>query len=194
MVKKLLYFALPALFVAACTSETSLTEKEKKEEIKKYAEITEAKDTLFAVGEDRFYGSSYAFANRYGENIFPAGTFESCFSDTFATYAWVFDKKRFGDGMVAINRNKEVIFDVFLFDNGPDYLSEGLFRIMRNGKIGYANKSGQVVIEPKYSCAYPFEDGKAKVADECKQTKEDEHTKWESESWYYIDKNGKKVK
>ncbi|MES2589340.1 MAG: WG repeat-containing protein [Bacteroidota bacterium] len=58
-------------------------------------------------------------------------------------------------------------------DNPYPFLSE-------NGKYGYKDQSGKIVIEAKYHIATHFEDGKAKVR---KGKKE-----------YYINKKGKKVK
>jgi hypothetical protein len=33
-----------------------------------------------------------------------------------------------------------MLFDLVPFDNGPDEFHEGLVRVSRNGKMGYANK------------------------------------------------------
>ena len=97
-------------------------------------------------------------------------------------------------GWVAMNKKKQLMYEVFPFDNGPDDPSEGLFRILVDGKIGYASIStGKIVIEPKYSCAYPFENGKAKVTFDCETIKQDEHRIWKSSSWFFIDKTGKKI-
>lgn len=165
------------------------------QKLKKYADIVISEDTLYSFDKDEFeYGSSYGYLNKKGDTIIPAGTFNMCFTDTFSNFAYVYDKKLFGEETVAINRNQEVIFDVFLFDNGPDYLSDGFFRIKRNGKIGYADKTGKIVIDPQYSCAFPFENGKAKVTYNCETTKDElELSTWKSDSWFYIDKNGTKV-
>jgi len=51
---------------------------------------------------------------------------------------------------IAINRNQNILFDVVMFDNGPEPFVEGLTRVLRNGKMGFANKFGQVVIPCKY--------------------------------------------
>ncbi|HSQ86485.1 MAG TPA: WG repeat-containing protein, partial [Desulfobacterales bacterium] len=75
-----------------------------------------------------------------------------------------------------------------------DYIKSGLFRIIRNGKIGYANPEGKIVIEPRFDCAFPFEGDFARVSDECVTIDDGEHTSWQSESWYLITKNGKPVK
>jgi WG containing repeat len=90
------------------------------------------------------------------------------------------------------NRKKKILYEVFPFDNGPDYPSEGLIRVVKNGKIGYANaKTYTLVITPQFDCAFPFENGKAKVSNHCKTTKDGEHNIWTSDTWQYLDKKGK---
>lgn len=181
------------LILISCNSKT---ETRKIESTKPYSTITDDTDTLLSLNDGHFeYGSSFGYVNQKGDTVIPKGTFAMCFTDTFTTYAYVYDKDLYGDGMVAINKNKEIIFDVFLFDNGPDYISEGLFRIKQNGKIGFANELGEVIIEPNYECAYPFENGKAKVAYHCETINDDlDHSTWKSANWFYIDKNGNKIK
>lgn len=86
----------------------------------------------------------------------------------------------------------------FHYDNGPDYVREGLYRIVDDrGRMGYADESGRVVIAPRFAFALPFEDGKAKVTD-TGQRKEvpgsgGEHWYWESDAWYFIDTMGRKT-
>ena len=42
-------------------------------------------------------------------------------------------------------------FYVFKYDNGPDYIQEGLFRIMNeDGLVGFADSLGNVVIKPQF--------------------------------------------
>ena len=89
-------------------------------------------------------------------------------------------------------------YTVFQYDNGDDYSSEGLYRIVdRKGRIGYADKEGKTVIRPRFAFGYPFEGGRAKVTDSG-QRKEvpgsgGEYHYWESDGWYYIDRNGNKL-
>ena len=66
---------------------------------------------------------------------------------------------------------------VFMFDNGPDYVSDGMYRIIENGKMGFANEKGKVVIPPKYDFVWPFEKGSAKFCNGCTFKKEGEHTR-----------------
>ena len=99
-----------------------------------------------------------------------------------------------GKGIVGIDRNENILFKVYIFDNGPDYPSDGLFRIVKNGKIGYANLKGQTVITPKYDCAYPFKKGKAEVGIGCQTKSAGEYHYWVGDHWYTINKRGQVVK
>ncbi len=93
---------------------------------------------------------------------------------------------------VLVDQQKKIQYEVFLYDNGPDYPSEGLIRVVKNGKIGYADaKTYAIVIPPQYDCAFPFENGKAKVSNNCKTVKEGEYSSWESDAWQFVDKKGK---
>lgn len=93
---------------------------------------------------------------------------------------------------VLVDEQKTVLYEVYLYDNGPDAPSDGLYRVVKDGKIGYADAStNAIVIEPQYDCAYPFENGKAKVSTNCKTIQDGDHSVWESEDWQLIDKTGK---
>ena len=52
-------------------------------------------------------------------------------------------------------------------DNGPDSFHDGLVRVVRNKKYGFANRKGQLAIPPTYDGAMNFEKGKAKVCKGC---------------------------
>lgn len=85
-------------------------------------------------------------------------------------------------------------YEAMWFDNGDDYLVEGLRRIVdEEGRIGYADSLGNTVITPRFFAGYPFEDGRAKVADYGTKVMAGEHQFWESDEWYYIDRTGRKV-
>ena len=93
---------------------------------------------------------------------------------------------------VIMNSKKMALYAVFVYDNGPDYAADGLIRVVKNSKIGYADaKTYEIVIEPQFDCAYPFENGKAKVSTKCQTVKEGEYSVWKSDTWQYVDKNGK---
>lgn len=45
-------------------------------------------------------------------------------------------------------------YRAFQYDNGDDYVSEGLYRIVdRKGRIGYADETGKTVIRPRFPSA-----------------------------------------
>ncbi len=82
----------------------------------------------------------------------------------------------------------------FDFDNGGDYVSDGMMRIIdEKGRFGYADSTGHTVIIPRFAFGFPFEGGRAKVTDSGHEVREGEHSRWVSETWYYIDKSGRKI-
>lgn len=66
------------------------------------------------------------------------------------------------------NRKGDYLHQPFLFDNGPDYLVEGLYRFVRNGKVGFANRNGEEVVAAQYDFASPFRLGYSEICMECK--------------------------
>ena len=96
---------------------------------------------------------------------------------------------------VAINAKGEVLYHTYWFDNGPDFIEDGLYRI-RNaaGKIGYADGfTGRMVIAPQYACAFAFENGVAQVALSGEVVREDaEHSVCVGD-YFKIDKQGKRI-
>lgn len=151
------------------------------------------------------FGSEYVFElrepcgylNAAGDTVIEAGRFAPCISDTLKAFAMVGNPFRDGPHLIGINGKGQRLYDVFWFDNGPDYIVEGLFRIMRDSLIGYANTDGMIVIEPQFACAGPFYDGRAQVTFSCKPSipehEHDEHVFMESDEWFFIDKTGARV-
>lgn len=133
---------------------------------------------------------SYGYANAKGEIIIPTGKYGICYTDTLKSFAVVLKDRA---GFLGIDRNEKVLFEVYPFGNGPDYPQEGLFRIIEDDKIGYANMDGEIVIKPQYDCAHPFKNGKAEVGLQCTEKSSSEHSYWESDDWFTIDTVGKKL-
>jgi len=136
-------------------------------------------------------GVPSGYVNAKGDTVVPIGKYFYCYTDTITNIGFVIEKE--AGRIIAIDRNANELFEVFKFDNGPDYIRDGLFRIIKNGKIGYANENGDVVIEPQFECAFPFKNGIAKVSYNCSVKKEDEHSTWESDNWLYINTRGEIV-
>ncbi len=138
-------------------------------------------------GDNYELGDKCGYMSMDGDTIVPFGKYKVCYTDTLKYFAIVLVDER---NLIAIDKKGNKLFRVFWFDNGPDYPQEGLFRIIKDNKIGYANLKGEVVIEPIYKCAYPFRDGKAKVANKCESVKDGEYKRWESDNWFFIDREG----
>jgi len=98
-----------------------------------------------------------------------------------------------GDGFVAYDENNHKLFTIFTYDNGPDYISEGLFRITDNNKMGYANYKGEIVIQPIYDAALPFSKGHAAVCIGCILEADGEHSSWAGGKWGFINNAGEVV-
>ena len=63
-------------------------------------------------------------------------------------------------GFIDINNN--VVIEADKYELAMSF-SEGYAAVMLNGKYGYINKSGEMVIKPQYDAATSFEDGIARV-------------------------------
>ncbi len=155
-----------------------------------YAEPGTGGEVLYrSPGANYSLGDDFAYLNQEGDTIISAGANTYSFTDTLTHYAILGTN----DELFAINAEGDRLYEVYVYDNGPDYLQEGLFRILRNEQIGYADATGQIVIEPQFACAEPFEDGKARVALDCTLNSDGEHTTMESDEWFYIDRSGEKI-
>ena len=93
-------------------------------------------------------------------------------------------------GFVAFDPKGAKLFVAYPFDNGPDYPSEGLFRILEKDRIGYANLKGEIVIQPQFSAAHPFHGSRAAYCEGCALVPAGEHTSWQGGKWGFIDRNG----
>lgn len=145
----------------------------------------------FYLGEFDELGVPSGYLNSQGDTVVPIGKYFYCYSDTISHFGLVMENN--SGRIIGIDRNANELYEVFRYDNGPDPLQDGLFRIIDHRKIGYANHLGKIIIKPKFDCAYPFNDGFAKVSENCIIDQEGEHSIWKSKSWYLIDKNGNQV-
>ena len=135
--------------------------------------------------------NTYGYRNESGKIVIPMGRYPVCYTDTFRDYAIVLKP---GIGFVGIDRQERVLYSVFIFDNGPDEPSDGLFRVRATGKIGYADAAtGKIIIKPQFACAWPFDHGVAKVALDCQTRSDGEHSTWVSDHWFYVNKKGVRV-
>lgn len=136
------------------------------------------------------------FVNSKGEIVIPADHFGFVYSSHLEKIAFVLFKEG-PKGIYAINRKAEPLFEVFCCDNGPDESKEGVFRIIENGKMGFANMDGEIVIKPQFDFVWPFQEcgyaifcmGGKKV--NCNTL--DNHWRWEGGKRGIINKEGKIV-
>jgi hypothetical protein len=130
---------------------------------------------------------SAGYVNEEGDTMIAAGKYAYIFTDTFEQVAIVMTKD---NRCIAIDKNEKELFEVYVFDNGPDYVQDGLYRIIQGDKMGYANEAGEIIIEPRFKCATPFSNKQARVAYECDFVEDGEHMRIENAKWIYIDTEG----
>lgn len=143
-------------------------------------------------------GVPVCYLNERGDTIVPYGKYRYCQTDTIKKIGFVYENKPKDARIICINDAGKELFYVFKYDNGPDYIQEGLFRIMNeDGLVGFADSLGNVIIEPQFKFAYPFKGGKTKVTLEGEQKvvpeSDGEKHYWESETWFYIDKKNRRL-
>lgn len=71
--------------------------------------------------------------------------------------------------MYVNRRGRVVISGVPSFDNWADEFSGGLVRTVVDGKYGFANRQGRIVIKPAYDWASPFDHGSAHACNHCRE-------------------------
>ena len=178
---KNLLFVLIAISLFACTS-TVETENTTASE----------NDTWYQFYEngEEVIGEPTGYINQKGDTVVPLGKYKFLFTDTVQQMAIVYTQD---NRCIGIDKNQKELFEVYWYDNGPDYVQDGLFRIIKDGKIGFANEAGEIIVEPKYKCTYAFENGQAQVAYECDLVKDGDYTMMKNAKWITIDTEGKEI-
>ena len=101
-------------------------------------------------------GSLYGYKSKNGKVAIKA-QYNATYTDTLYKMAIVLKDWKW----VGVDRRGAVILVPFIYDNGPDYVAEGLFRFVEKEKIGFANLDGQKVIPAQFSFVTPFANGLA---------------------------------
>lgn len=87
------------------------------------------------------------------------------------------------------------LYKPFFYDNGADYFSEGVRRFVKNGKVGFVDRNGTVIINPEHDFASPFNYGYAAFCDGCDWEKtKDEHKAMVGGTWGVMNFKGEIVK
>lgn len=195
LIQKSIFILSFSFCVCSCTDhKTAHNETENSK--RTYFEIENTNDSLFRSPLYHYdTNEKFCYINQKGDTIIPYGKFHMAFSDTIVNYGIVVQKTNDNYEMIGINKKGQRLYEIHSFDNGADLMSDNTFRIIRNGKIGYANEFGEIIIKAQFDCAYPFENGIAKVAYECKTSSKDPVTTTQkSDAWIHINKKGESVK
>lgn len=131
--------------------------------------------------------NDFYFVDRQNKIMIPPKKYKMIFTENFNNFAIVVNLE---SKVVAINKNEELLYEVFVYDNGPDYINDGLFRIVKNGKIGFANEEGEIVINPTYDFADFFVKGYSIVNLGGEKIYHGENWSWAGGKWGVIDKKG----
>lgn len=135
-------------------------------------------------------GEKCGYVDQNGAVKIPLGKYALCLTDTFVNRATVFKS---GLGFCVIDKSEQLLFEIFNYDNGPDYTVEGLYRIVINQKMGFANDAGEIAVVPSFDFVKPFENGLAEFCFGCRRVKSGEHYTIEGGAWGLINKAGKIV-
>jgi hypothetical protein len=130
----------------------------------------------------------WGFRNREGEIVIPP------------VYAVVEPFTRFGvaavaddSGWVLLDISGRPLLRPFIFDNGPDPFSEDMARFVWNGRIGFFDRSGRIVIPAEYDFALPFSEAMAAVCIGCREEADGEYRTVRGGSWGFIDPKGRRA-
>ena len=79
----------------------------------------------------------------------------------------------------AIDLKENYLFEVYNTSPGepsPDELIDGKIRIVdKQGRLGFANAKGEIIIKPQFEFATEFSNGKAIIGQSCKKVLWDKH-------------------
>lgn len=185
---KTMFFAL--ILGAACQQNGKSTKSENCNEqfpnIERWSLITD-ENSMSKFGPFPKTG----YLNAKGDTVIPFDTYR-CLSDTFEYYGLIQDIK--GDGkMYGIDKTGKKLFEAVPDGEGYACIEyDGRIMIQQNGKYGYANHKGEIIIPAQYKCAENFYRGIARVTNQCQKSK-DEHFMWESNHWMNIDRCGNEI-
>lgn len=85
------------------------------------------------------------------------------------------------------------LFHSLVYDNGPDYYYRGMARFIRNGKVGFHDSTGLVVIDPVFDYTLPFYAPLAAFCTGCKMVEEKFAMEVHGGYWGFINQTGKVV-
>ncbi|HHP7242521.1 MAG TPA: WG repeat-containing protein [Cyclobacteriaceae bacterium] len=129
------------------------------------------------------------YENKDGEVII-APVYQLLFTDPLVgSLAFVVD----GGRIIGIDRSGNELITPFIYENGPDYIREGLFRFVENGLIGFADQDGNIRIAAEYTFVRPFSNCLSAFCDGCSKKMDGEHKVYEGGKWGFINQLGEVV-
>ena len=94
------------------------------------------------------------------------------------------------NGWFYIDTKGKKIIEPVMVEGQPDPFNDDLARFQADGKFGYFDKSGMIVIEAKFDKADPFSEGMAAVCTGGHYVTEEGKTRYVGGKWGYVDVNG----
>ncbi|PIE86305.1 MAG: hypothetical protein CSA05_01320 [Bacteroidia bacterium] len=148
------------------------------------AQESRNKSDLIVFQDSAFWG----FKNSSGKIVIEA-KYRMAFDFSPDGIAAVIDSS----GWKFINKKGKNLLTPFTFDNGPDYFEEDVARCIEDDKIGFFNRKGEIVIQPKYTFATSFHEGLSAFCVDCEIVRRLEHYSVKGGKWGYMNKKGEEV-
>lgn len=98
------------------------------------------------------------YGYKYNGKVQIEAKYISTYSDSLCNMAIVLDREK---GWLGVDKNNKTILIPYIYDNGPDYVEDGLFRFVENEKLGFANLEGEKIIPAQFDFVTPFSNGYA---------------------------------
>jgi hypothetical protein len=156
---------------------------------------TDPRDSTKTAGAGVLYkfeqGDFIGFKDAKGSIVLPA-RYTYTYSDTFSRkVAIVIDSV---DGPSVIDKTGKKVLSPFIYDNGPDYVVEDVFRVVdANKKMGFSDLDGNIVIPVKYDFVSEFKEGLACFGSGYTLKQEGEISMMKGGKWGFIDHKGDTV-
>lgn len=100
-------------------------------------------------------GKNLKYKDLQGKTVIKNKEYIIAFTDSISSIGFVGTKK--GKIICVDNAGKE-LFEVYKVDNGPDYVCDGMFRIVgKDSKIGFADTCGVIIIPTCFFVCYSFQ-------------------------------------
>ncbi len=85
-----------------------------------------------------------------------------------------------------INTSGATVVRPFVVDNGPDPFQEGLARFVDEGRVGYFDETGTIIVPAQFDYATPFAEGRATYCEGCTPQQDGEHIRYEGGRWGFL--------